>query len=74
MALGVRYPDGRKATTLDRHRWECNESPPDGRCCRGGPVAAGSGAVPAGVAARAENQPALALGSTYGGRDWPTWR
>jgi len=30
MALGVRYPDGRKATTLDRHRRECNERPPDG--------------------------------------------
>ena len=30
MALGVRYPDGRKATTLDRHRWKRNESPPDG--------------------------------------------
>lgn len=30
LRLGVRYPDGRKATTLDRHRRERHDSPPDG--------------------------------------------
>ncbi len=27
LRLGVRYPDGRKATTLDRHRRDCGDNP-----------------------------------------------
>jgi hypothetical protein len=30
LRLGVRYPDGSKATTLDRHRRELRDDPPEG--------------------------------------------
>jgi hypothetical protein len=30
LRLGVRYPDGRKATTLERRRRQRDDSPPDG--------------------------------------------
>lgn len=42
LRLGVRYPGGGKATTLDRHRWDSDDSPPDGPVLSWWPGGSGS--------------------------------